>query len=103
MVVTVDVYRPQHSSAQRRRHWEMLTQIANHMPPYMNGVWHAAEVWHDYYMRRYVGVEAHEMPDGTVITRHASSKKLSTVNYADLDEKILADMVDHDFVFADVA
>jgi hypothetical protein len=103
MVVTVEPYSPRHSRAQENRHWALLTQIANHMPPYMDGVWHSAEVWHEYFMKRHVGFETHEMPDGSVITRYASSKNLKTTDYADLDEKILADMVEHDFVFEALA
>ncbi len=92
MVVSIEPYQPKHSDAQRRRHWALIDKIADYMPPHMDGVWNDPDVWHEYFMRRYVGVVSHEMPDGSVITRYKSSKGLGKIDYAALDEKILAEM-----------
>ena len=91
MEVIVRKWEPKRSTQQNARHWTLLTAIAAWMPSQMDGVWHAPEVWHEYFLRRFLGVEEVDIA-GETFTRPKRSSKLSVQDFKDLDEQIEAYM-----------
>lgn len=64
---------------QNRRYWSkgVLAQIAEQAV--VNGKQYSAENWHEYFKRKFIGVE--ELPDGSVIGQ--SSTKLTTAEFSE--------------------
>ncbi len=56
--VTVEEWRPTRSQQANARWWALMTAISQQAPAYMGGEYHHPEVWHEYLVRRFAGVEA---------------------------------------------
>lgn len=74
------------TKAQNRRYWGkgVLSQIAEQAV--VNGKQFSAEVWHEHFKRKFIGVE--ELPDGSV--RGKSSTKLTTVQFSEFCAQVEA-------------
>ena len=98
--VVIQPFKKNRTSQANRRHWALMTQISQQMPPHMDGVWHAPEVWHAFFCRQFLGVEVMRM-DGREIPVRKSSAKLNTAQFSDLDTQIEAWAAEHGLVFED--
>ena len=86
MSVEVKPYKKRRSVDQNSRMWALITQISQQMPPHMDGVWHSPEAWHEYFKRRFLGVEPG--PFGKPIPK--STAKLITVEFCSYCDEIEA-------------
>lgn len=60
LAVTIAEHKSKRSNEQNRLYWATLNDIAAHA--WVDGKQHSAEVWHEYFRRRFIGME--ELPGG---------------------------------------
>jgi len=69
------------SNPANARYWLLLHLIADKILP--EGKAHSAEVWHEYFKQRFIGVDEFALPNGKVLHRAMSSADLDTAAFAD--------------------
>jgi len=84
--IKISLYRKRRSIDQNARYWALLTEISQGMPDHMDGEYFAPEMWHEYFKRKFLGVEVG--PYGEPVPK--STAKLSTVDMAEYQEQIEA-------------
>ncbi len=89
--VLIRKWEPKRSTRQNARHWALLTAIAAYMPSQLDGVWYAPEVWHEFFCRRFLGIEEVEIL-GDTFTRPGRSSRLTVAEFRDLHQQIEAYM-----------
>lgn len=62
--VTIKQHVRRRSTKANARWWALMTAISQQAPPHMDGEWHDPEVWHDYLVRRFAGVEPGPFGEG---------------------------------------
>jgi hypothetical protein len=60
LAVTIAEHRSKRSNEQNRLYWATLNDIAAHA--WVDGKQHSAEVWHEYFRRKFIGME--DLPGG---------------------------------------
>ena len=81
------------TTQQNKRHWAILRQIeeqGHHI-----GLNYSDEIWHTYFCGLFIGKE--ELPDGSFT--YISSTKTDTVEFAALDEQIIAHVSNAPYCF----
>lgn len=94
------VTRRKRTPKQNRRYWGggVLAQVA--AQAVVNGKQFPAEVWHEHYKRKFIGVV--ELPSGEVIG--ASSTELDTAEFSHFCDQVEADAAtEHGVTFYDLA
>ena len=82
MEVEIRPHRVKRSAEANRYYWAMLQQIAQ--DGWINGRRFAAETWHEFYRRRFIGVI--DGPCGTSVAE--SSAKLTVKEFAEYVQKV---------------
>jgi len=80
--VAVRAYSPKRSSEQNKRYWAIVGEVAEQS--YLDGRTYSGEAWHEYFKRRFIGVE--DLPDGGCIG--ISSASLSVEGFAEFMTKV---------------
>lgn len=62
--VSIEELKPTRRTLQNARYWALLTAISQQAPPHMGGEHHVPEVWHEYVVRRFAGMEAGPWGEG---------------------------------------
>jgi hypothetical protein len=94
------VARRKRTKPQNRRYWGggVLAQIA--AQAVVNGKQYPAEVWHEHYKRKFIGVI--ELPSGEVVGK--SSTALDTAEFSAFCDQVEADgATEHNVTFYDLA
>jgi ferric-dicitrate binding protein FerR (iron transport regulator) len=73
--LTVSEHKKKRSGQQNRRHWAIVTQIAENA--WTDGRQHSKEVWHEYLARKFGIMREMTLPDGEIV--------LSRVSTSDMD------------------
>ena len=89
IAVTLEEVKPARRPQQNALYWVLLGKISTSMPPHMDGVWYASDVWHEYFKQRYLPAEAMQAPDGACLYRK-STTKLSVSEFSDYYAEIEA-------------
>jgi hypothetical protein len=95
-VLTLQREREKRRSAQNRRYWAVLHEIAEQLN--INDV----EAWHEWAKRRFIGVKEVSLPDGEIVAVGKSSTELSVKEFADYMTSIEAWAVDQGVIFNDL-
>jgi hypothetical protein len=95
-VLTLQREKEKRRSAQNRRYWAILHEMAEQLD--INDV----EAWHEWCKRRFIGVKEVTLPDGEIINIGRSSTDLSVQEFADYMTSIEAWAVDHGVIFNDL-
>lgn len=95
-VLTLQREREKRRSAQNRRYWAVLHEIAEQLSTA------DTEAWHEYFKRRFIGVKEISLPDGEIVAVGKSSTELSVKEFADYMTSIEAWAVDQGVIFNDL-
>ena len=93
--VALSPWKKRRSIDQNARYWAILTAVAAQMPPMMNGVWYAPEVWHEHYKRRFLPMLPG--PGGSAYPQSTTS--LSTSEFVDYCDQVEADAIEQGVFF----
>jgi hypothetical protein len=77
------------SIAQNRRYWAILNEVSEHVV--VDGRKYTAEIWHEHYKAKFIGVEELPMPRGKNLVRPISSTTLDVPAFADYMTQVEAD------------
>lgn len=95
-VLTLQREKEKRRSAQNRRYWAVLHEIAEQLN--ISDV----EAWHEWAKRRFIGVKEVTLPDGEIVAVGKSSTELSVKDFADYMTSIEAWAVDNGVIFNDL-
>ena len=74
------------SNPANARYWLLLHLISDNLKP--EGEAHTAEVWHQYFKQRYLGMDEVRLPNKKVIQTPKSSAELDTQEFAEYMAKV---------------
>lgn len=96
--LTFEPIKETRSLAQNRRYWALLNEWAQEAPSHMDGEWHAPEVWHEFFKRRFLGVSVAEI-DGDAVPVVPDSRTLKVAQFGEYMEQVEAWMAEHGLVY----
>ena len=82
------------TSAANSRYWLLLHLIADKVKP--EGAAHSAEVWHEYFKQRFLGMDEFILPNKKVIRTQKSTAELETQGFSDYMSQVEIWAMDRD-------
>lgn len=82
------------SNPANARYWLLLHMIAERLKP--EGVTHSAEVWHQYFKARFLGMDEFTLPNKKVIQFPKSTTELDVTEFNDYMDKVEHWASEHD-------
>ena len=86
--------------AQNNRYWAILHEVSEQI--LIDGRVMAAETWHEWAKRRFIGVTEIPLPDGEMIYLGMSSTELSVAEFSDYMQMIEAWAIEQGVIFNDL-
>jgi hypothetical protein len=86
-VIVTDPEKPR-TSEQNRYVWALMREIAANA--WANGQQFSAEVWFEYYARRFGVCDEMVLPDGEIVQRRRSTTEMSAADFSEFIEEIKA-------------
>lgn len=88
------------TSAANSRYWLLLHLVADKVKP--EGAAHSAEVWHEYFKQRFLGMDEVVLPNKKTIRTQKSTAELDTQGFSDYMWQVETWAMDRD-IFMDEA
>lgn len=82
------------SNPANARYWLLLHLIAEQIKP--EGVTHSAEVWHQYFKARYLGMQEFKLPNKKVVQFPMSTTELDTQEFNEYMAKVEGWGIEHE-------